>query len=176
MFTFPRQLIQLLILFATSENSHHTLTMRSERWMEHISIAAHRLLIGKLHAIGKAVSHKIALHVSHFPCNFYISSVVGRDQLQGIMYSRSCLVDLRIPQGKFYLADAGFGVCDSLLVPYRGVRYHLAEWGCANSRYIAIPIYISLFIYSFIDPQTRRNFLIYAMLQPEMLLNVYLVF
>ena len=32
------------------------------------------------------------------------------------MYSQSCLVDLCIPQGKFYLADAGFGVCDSLLV------------------------------------------------------------
>ena len=92
------------------------------------------------------------------------------------MYSQPHLVDLRIPQGKFYLADAGFGVCDSLLVPYRGVQYHLAEWGRANIRYIAIPIYIPLFIYSFIDPQTRRNFLIYAMLQPEMLLNVYLVF
>ena len=57
--------------------------------MEHISIAAHRLLIGKLHTIGKAVSHKIALHVSHFPCDFYISSVVGRDQLQ----MGQCIVD-----------------------------------------------------------------------------------
>jgi hypothetical protein len=30
--------------------------------------------------------------------------------------------------GRFYLADAGFGACDTLLVPYRGVRYHLKEW------------------------------------------------
>ena len=48
------------------------------------------------------------------------------------MYAWSRLVDLAIPAGKFYLADAGFGICDSLLVPYCGVWYHLAEWGRAN--------------------------------------------
>lgn len=37
--------------------------------------------------------------------------------------------DLFIPEGKYYLADAGFPICDSLLVPYRGKRYHLKEWG-----------------------------------------------
>ncbi|RDB30577.1 hypothetical protein Hypma_006985 [Hypsizygus marmoreus] len=42
--------------------------------------------------------------------------------------------DLPIPDGKYYLADAGFGACDTLLVPYRGVRYHLAEWGRAAVR------------------------------------------
>jgi hypothetical protein len=42
--------------------------------------------------------------------------------------------DLHVPQGKYYLADAGFGACDALLVPYRGVRYHLAKWGRANIR------------------------------------------
>ena len=40
--------------------------------------------------------------------------------------------DLSIPEGKYYLADAGFGACDALLIPYRGVRYHLAEWGRAS--------------------------------------------
>lgn len=43
--------------------------------------------------------------------------------------------DLRIPQGKYYLADAGFSSCDTLLVPYRGVRYHLKEWVSAKERY-----------------------------------------
>ena len=43
------------------------------------------------------------------------------------MYSNSCLSDLTIPLGRFYLADAGFGICDSLLVPFCGVRYHLAD-------------------------------------------------
>ena len=42
------------------------------------------------------------------------------------------LNDFRIPSGKFYLGDAGFPLSDSVLVPYRGVRYHLREWGAAN--------------------------------------------
>jgi len=50
------------------------------------------------------------------------------------MYHRARLVDLPIPDGKYYLADAGFGVCYSLLVPYHGVQYHLAEWGRAGVR------------------------------------------
>jgi len=36
--------------------------------------------------------------------------------------------DLSIPEGKYYLADAGYPLCDALLVPFRGVRYHLREW------------------------------------------------
>ena len=37
-----------------------------------------------------------------------------------------------VPDGKFYLADAGFPICDALMVPYRNTRYHLREW--ANAR------------------------------------------
>jgi hypothetical protein len=40
--------------------------------------------------------------------------------------------DFIVPPGKYYLADAGFPVCDELLIPYHAVRYHLAEWGCAG--------------------------------------------
>ena len=68
------------------------------------------------------------------------------------MYAHSRLVDLTIPQGKFCLADAGFGIFDSLLVPYRGVHYHLAEWGCANTRYI---LYIYIKVRIFILPDFR---------------------
>ena len=50
------------------------------------------------------------------------------------MYHNACLTDLPISEGKYYLADAGFGVCDALLVPYQGVHYHLAEWGHAGIR------------------------------------------
>jgi hypothetical protein len=42
--------------------------------------------------------------------------------------------DFSIPKGKFYLGDAGFPCCDALLVPYRGVRYHLREWGLAKEK------------------------------------------
>ena len=36
--------------------------------------------------------------------------------------------DLHIPDGFFYLADAGFLLSETLLTPYRNVRYHLKEW------------------------------------------------
>ncbi|XP_044385890.1 protein ALP1-like [Triticum aestivum] len=36
---------------------------------------------------------------------------------------------LRVPQGKFYLVDAGYGAKPGFLPPFRGVRYHLNEWG-----------------------------------------------
>ncbi|XP_040958284.1 uncharacterized protein [Gossypium hirsutum] len=36
---------------------------------------------------------------------------------------------LRIPEGKYYLADAGYGIRIGCITPYRGVRYHLKEFG-----------------------------------------------
>ena len=50
------------------------------------------------------------------------------------VYNDARQTDLTMPAGKFYLADKGFGACDSLLVPYHRVRYHLAEWGHAAVR------------------------------------------
>ena len=44
--------------------------------------------------------------------------------------------DLWMPLGKYLLADTGFGTSDALLVPYRGVRYHLQEWRQASQRYV----------------------------------------
>ena len=42
---------------------------------------------------------------------------------------------LEIPDGYYYLADAGYPDDDPrLLTPYRGVRYHLAEWSRANQK------------------------------------------
>ena len=40
--------------------------------------------------------------------------------------------DFVIEPGTYYLADAGLPLCDVLLVPYCGVRYHLKEWEQAN--------------------------------------------
>src|SRR6266576_6376949 len=45
------------------------------------------------------------------------------------VYQDAIDTDLKIPEGWYYLADAGFPHCNQLLVPYRGVHYHLAEWG-----------------------------------------------
>lgn len=46
--------------------------------------------------------------------------------------------DFTIPEGRYYLADAGYPNCDVLLVPYRSVRYHLKEWGRASERYVLL--------------------------------------
>ncbi|PPR88509.1 hypothetical protein GOBAR_AA32176 [Gossypium barbadense] len=35
---------------------------------------------------------------------------------------------LRIPEGKYYLADVGYGIRNGYITPYRGVRYHLKEF------------------------------------------------
>lgn len=50
------------------------------------------------------------------------------------IFNDARLSDFYIPEGKYYLGDAGFASCKELLVPYRGVRYHLAEWGRAELR------------------------------------------
>lgn len=43
--------------------------------------------------------------------------------------------DFNIPDGKYYLGDGGYPSCAYILIPYRMVRYHLAEWGRAKVRY-----------------------------------------
>ncbi|CUS08676.1 unnamed protein product, partial [Tuber aestivum] len=40
-----------------------------------------------------------------------------------------------VPKGKYYLADAGYGISSSFLTPYRGVRYHLKEQELFNLRH-----------------------------------------
>ena len=49
--------------------------------------------------------------------------------------------DFVIEPGTCYLADAGFHLCDALLVPYCGVRYHLKEWEQANLQLVSYFVY-----------------------------------
>ena len=38
----------------------------------------------------------------------------------GFVYNEACVQGgLNVPGGKYYLADAGFGSCSTLIVPYR---------------------------------------------------------
>ena len=64
---------------------------------------------------------------------YFISGFEG-SAADATMYMHARLMDFVIPQDKYYIADAGFALCDTLLVPYRSVRYHLAEWGRAGIR------------------------------------------
>ena len=44
--------------------------------------------------------------------------------------------DFTILEGKYYLADAGYAACDTLLAPFQGVQYHLREWEASELRCI----------------------------------------
>jgi hypothetical protein len=41
---------------------------------------------------------------------------------------------LLVPDGKYYLGDAGYGLGKSCLTPYRAVRYHLREWSLGSNK------------------------------------------
>jgi DDE superfamily endonuclease len=67
-------------------------------------------------------------------CFQYILSGWDGSAADASVYNDAHQTDLTVLARKFYLADAGFKACNLLLVPYRRVRYHLAEWGCAAVR------------------------------------------
>ncbi len=74
-----------------------------------------------------------------FGCSFSLQFIYALTGWEGSatdarIFDDACTHDFQVPAGKYYLADAGYPLCDKLLVPYRGVRYHLAEWGRANIR------------------------------------------
>ncbi|KXS14447.1 hypothetical protein M427DRAFT_81239, partial [Gonapodya prolifera JEL478] len=46
----------------------------------------------------------------------------------GTVYKDALQTGFNVTAGKYYLGDAGFGLDKYVLVPYRGVRYHLKEW------------------------------------------------
>src|SRR5271156_1230781 len=65
---------------------------------------------------------------------YYIFSGWDGSAADSTMFYDARMTDLHIPADKYYLADAGFPICDALIIPKRGVRYHLAEWGWAQQR------------------------------------------
>lgn len=71
----------------------------------------------------------------------YVLSGVEGSAADSWLYNFARQVDFNIPAGRFYVADAGFGGCDGLLVPYRQVRYHLAEWGRADVKCVFSSIF-----------------------------------
>ncbi|XP_057768411.1 uncharacterized protein LOC130988545 [Salvia miltiorrhiza] len=41
---------------------------------------------------------------------------------------------LRVPKGSYYLCDNGYANSEGFLTPYKGIRYHLKEWGPNTAR------------------------------------------
>ena len=72
-----------------------------------------------------------------FPCSFGLQFLYAPTGWEGTgtdthLWDDAIRNDFMVPEGKYFLADAGFGTCDQLFLPYHGVCYHLAEWGHAN--------------------------------------------
>jgi hypothetical protein len=77
------------------------------------------------------------LAVCTFDMRFsYILSGWEGSASDGAVFADARRNDLVVTPGTYLLADAGFPACDALLVPYRGVRYHLKEWGRAPQRLV----------------------------------------
>jgi hypothetical protein len=76
-----------------------------------------------------------------FRCSFNLTFVYALTGWKGsamdaCVYEDARSTDLNIPEGWYYLGDAGYPLSSKLLIPYRGVQYHLAEWGRVSVRYV----------------------------------------
>jgi len=65
---------------------------------------------------------------------YYMFSGWEGSAADSTMFHDARVTDLPVPPGRYYLANAGFPTCASLLIPIRGRRYHLQEWSRANLR------------------------------------------
>ena len=91
-----------------------------------------------------------------FDHNFtYLSTGWEGTVSDSTMYFDSRTTDLKVHPGKYYLADAGFPLANALLTPYRGVRYHLAEWGRADLR--CVIFYYKYFYNVYSYPFSPKN-------------------
>jgi hypothetical protein len=103
--------------------------------MAHTSIVRHPLRNDKQVAIGRGGTTQNVLACCSFDLKFqYFLSGADGASSDATLFIDARTSDLSVPPGKYYLADAGFPACDSLMIPYRRVRYHLAEWGHADLR------------------------------------------
>ena len=70
-----------------------------------------------------------------FDLNFtFISSGWEGSATDSRVLRSSMSKGFQVPPGKFYLVDGGYGNTPSFLAPYRGVRYHLKEFGAGHRR------------------------------------------
>jgi hypothetical protein len=66
--------------------------------------------------------------------SFVVAGWEGSATDSRVLHETIAKRDLIIPDGKFYLGDAGYGLSSGVVTPYRGVRYHLKEWGKGNMK------------------------------------------
>ena len=118
-----------------------------------------------------------------FICNFdmlftYILTGWEGSATDSCVWADALAKGFSAPEGFYYLADAGYPHCKELLIPFRGVRYHLQEWGAAGVRYVLCDIF-NFFVITYnnlLAQKMPRNCSTFVMLRHAMLLSVFLEF
>jgi hypothetical protein len=83
----------------------------------------------------KGFSSQNVLAASDFDNKFiYILSGWEGSASDSRVFDYARRTDLQLSPGTYFLADAGFPLCDMLMTPYRGKRYHLNEWTRSGAR------------------------------------------
>lgn len=73
--------------------------------------------------------------VCDFDLNFtFISSGWEGSATDARVLRSALLGGFHVPEGKYYLVDGGYANTPSFIAPYRGVRYHLKEFGHGHQR------------------------------------------
>lgn len=75
-----------------------------------------------------------------FACNFAFEFIYSLTGIEGSATDtrvwdiavQECR--FRLPDSRYFLGDGGYPSCAWILIPYREIRYHLAEWGRAAVR------------------------------------------
>ena len=102
-------------------------------------------------------------------CFCYVLSGWEGSAADSHIYDDARCRDFLTPPNKYYLADAGFGICDGLLTPYQQVCYHLKEWSRGNQRYAFSYIFYLFSLYIIhADLKMHKNFSICGMQWQEM--------
>jgi hypothetical protein len=82
--------------------------------------------------------------------------------LDSCMFENAVSRGFTVPNGQYYLADAGYMNCDALLVPYQGIQYHLREWGIGQEQciYLILSSFLMIVDLCHLGPGTIRSCLI----------------
>ena len=108
----------------------------------------------------------------------YVLSGCEGSMSDSLVYQDARATDFQIPEEKYYLVDAGYSNSDGLLAPYRGVRYHLKEWGNSRDKcdYSLFYVIYSDYISSITGLVLIKNCLIFDMPGSEMRSSAYSVY
>ena len=80
-------------------------------------------------------------------CSFDCTIQFALSGWEGLAHDTQVLADatakgFKVPIGKYYLADAGYGISQEYLTPYRGTRYHLREQVISDQNICILSFYI----------------------------------